>query len=319
MRWLTGSAEIAWVAKQLRKCQEMVPADQLQIDIFVTKAKPAAKPRPLASEKQDDDDLALPRPGFAVAGAGGGRTSSTDSLASMMSQDHLMEQEAEDLVDTHLEENYADIIDLTNYEDEEDNDDPNEMMLSDRMQQQGKIRRARTRKTLRREARHAASARAYGPIPTPAGVPPQVTVQGDDDDEGEIKPEGAYDQYDPFSSHRMRAPSPAPSDVDAIEFHSRPRSHSKPQRKTGPTGARPNSMVLLETGNLDPQGDAALWIDSVDYEAMQELSEMARPGKPKLAQVLEEEIALAKGSIIVGSEFEHTSLHAHDGYVALGR
>jgi hypothetical protein len=61
-------------------------------------------------------------------------------------------------------------------------------------------------------------------------------------------------------------------------------------------------MVLLETGNLDPQGDAAIWIDSADYEAMQELSEMARPGKPKLAQVLEEEIELAGGSIIVGSE-----------------
>lgn len=297
-RLTLGPAEIAWVANQLRKCQEMVPADRLQIDIFVTKAKPA---RPAPQEKTDDDELAMPKPAFA-AGAGMGRNGSSDSLASMMSQDHLME--TEDMVDAHLEENYADIIDLTNYEDEEDIDDPNESLLSDRIQQQGKLRRARTRKTIRREARNAAKVRkdphghqGYGHAHQHG--PPQITVSNDDDEGDEIT-EAPYDQYDPFSSARMRAPSPAPSRGYDDDHHSaHGRGGHDPSQKIK---ARPNSMVLLETGNLDPQGDAAIWIDSIDYEAMQVLSEMARPGKPKLAQVLEEEIELAQGSIIVGSE-----------------
>lgn len=271
----------------------MVPADRLQIDIFVTKAKPA---RAAPVEKADDEDLALPKPSFAAGGHG--RTGSSDSLASMLSQDHLME--TEDMVDEHLEENYADIIDLTNYEDEEDNDDPNELLLSDRIQQQGRLRRARTRKTIRREARNAAKARKDGHGHDHGPAPPQIMVsQGDE--EGDEITEAPYDQYDPFSSVRMRAPSPAPSH----DYRDHADSHTASAHGGERIKARPNSMVLLETGNLDPQGDAAIWIDSIDYEAMQVLSEMARPGKPKLAQVLEEEIELAQGSIIVGSEFSY--------------
>lgn len=290
----------------------MVPADQLQIDIFVTKAKPA-RPPPEKTQGQEDDDLAMPNPSFAKSSMGG-HTGSSDSLASMMSQDHLMDnmhgehENGDTMVDDHLEESYADIIDLTNFEDEEDNDDPNELLLSDRMQKQGKLRRARTRKTIRREARDAARNRHHAHTATPAG-PPHITVSHDE--EGDEITEAPYDQYDPFSSSRFQAHSPLPSqshdyedgeddnDIKSI-YHQGPQPHG--HRQGGRSKARPNTMVLLETGNLDPQGDAAIWIDSVDYEAMQELSEMARPGKPKLSQVLEEEIELAQGSIIVGSK-----------------
>lgn len=283
----------------------MVPADQLQIDIFVTKAKP----RPPPEKTEDQDDLALPKPSFAQGGIGG-RTGSTDSLSSMMSQDHLMHSTHgdDDMVDAHLEESYADIIDLTNFEDEEDNDDPNDTILSNRIQQQGKLRRARTRKTIRREARNAAKGRSH--VAGPEITPPEITVL---DEEGDEITEAPFDPYDPFSSARIRAHSPTPSkgydiedDEDRHHTYSHGQGHAHLHQRKHSHGhgskARPNTMVLLETGNLDPQGDAAIWIDSADYEAMQELSEMARPGKPKLAQVLEEEIELAGGSIIVGSE-----------------
>lgn len=62
-------------------------------------------------------------------------------------------------------------------------------------------------------------------------------------------------------------------------------------------------MVLLEDNGQDPTGDAALWIDEADYAAMNAMSEFARPGKPKLAKVLEEEIEQAQGRIIVASEY----------------
>jgi hypothetical protein len=63
-------------------------------------------------------------------------------------------------------------------------------------------------------------------------------------------------------------------------------------------------MVLLEDAGQDPAGDAALWVDQADYDSMAVLSEMARPGKPKLAQILQEEVDQAQGSMIVASESE---------------
>ena len=61
-------------------------------------------------------------------------------------------------------------------------------------------------------------------------------------------------------------------------------------------------MVLLEDNGSDPTGDAALWIDQSDYAAMTVMSELARPGKPKLGNVLSEEIQQARGSMMVASE-----------------
>lgn len=282
----------------------MVPAHQLQIDIFVTKAKP----RPAPEKIHGEDALALPKPLFAF-GDVSGRTGSTDSLSSMMSHDHLHPGHVEDIVDAHLEENYADIIDLTNYEDEEDNDDPNELLLSNRIQQQGKIRRARTRDTIRRKAR-SVSANNVRP------ATPELNAR---DEEGDEITDAPFDPYDPFSSAQIRAHSLTPSHGYSDEHdhlrrkphgrgHTDSHVHEHQHSHSSHGKARPNTMILLETGNLDPQGDAGIWIGSADFEAMQELSEVARPGKPKLTQILEEEIELAGGDIIVGSESTRSSI-----------
>jgi hypothetical protein len=71
--------------------------------------------------------------------------------------------------------------------------------------------------------------------------------------------------------------------------------------------SRTQSMVLLEDAGQDPAGDAALWVDQADYDSMAVLSEMARPGKPKLAHILQEEVDQAQGSMIVASESRLTS------------
>ncbi|WVQ84567.1 hypothetical protein IAT38_006721 [Cryptococcus sp. DSM 104549] len=123
-------AEIAWVAGQLRRCQDMVSAEQLQIDIFVTNGE------------KTTDEFAPPRPGFAAAGHQ--RRGSADSVASDMSTNGPVGRD--ETVDNQLAASYADVIDLTNYEDEEDIDDPAENRLSNRLAQQGKVKRARSRR-----------------------------------------------------------------------------------------------------------------------------------------------------------------------------
>nr|XP_018261062.1 uncharacterized protein I303_06781 [Kwoniella dejecticola CBS 10117]OBR83220.1 hypothetical protein I303_06781 [Kwoniella dejecticola CBS 10117] len=157
-------AEIAWIASQLRRCQNLVPKDQLEISIFVTKVyKPLTSSRSAAG-LNGGDEFAPPRPGFA--GGAHQRRGSADSLASQMSVDSDAEgegpsREYDETVDSHLSSNYADIIDLTNYEDEEDVNDPAENILSENLQKQGKVRRAKSRKAAKR-ARPSYAAQGQG-------------------------------------------------------------------------------------------------------------------------------------------------------------
>jgi len=310
-------AEIAWVAGQLRRCQEMVTAAQLQIDIFVTNA---SKVR---------DDFAPPRPGFA--GGGHDRRGSTDSVTSEISQDFAIDDnESIDTRDSSA--HYADIIDLTNYEDEEDVNDPVEHRLSDRLQHQGKVRRANSRKAGRRTAKQASKTSSYpphrqqhsilspyedasgaemaargsnydarSPEETPF-APPHPILSGNDSRRHSYRSvaESAYGRYDPFSGGQagQYGPSPSPS----LMFDDNQSVAGESVHNLLSRASRAGSMVLLEDNSGEPTGDAALWVEQSDYSAMSVLSEMARPGKPKLSSVLEEEIQQARGSMMVASE-----------------
>ena len=268
-------AEIAWVAGQLYRCQQMVAAAQIEISIFVTNT-PAVR-----------EDFALPQPGFAMSA----RRDSSGSLSSELSVDEPLGSAS--YVDDDST-SYADIIDLTNYDDEEDVNDPAEQQLSDRLQQQGKLRRARSRKA------------AHGNRQSTTSYPPAPSVRTSTRDlrpESRHEPnrqsyrsiaESTYGLYDPFSG--MRGVSPSPS----VQFDDLYSTDGSSVRNLLSRASRTGSMVLLE----DNPGDSnhAVWVDQADHAAMNVMSEMARPGKPTLSTVLEEEIARAGGSTIVASE-----------------
>jgi hypothetical protein len=302
-----------------------------------------------------------------------------------MSQDEQGSSDIDELeLNMQLSSSYADVIDLTNYEDEEDVNDPVENQLSDKLQHQGKVRRARSRKAARNKTKGSATPnKSSGGVPergqqqamskSPSSHAPgrsQLSVFDDSDPESAyagtargsyhdttpavhsplrsaehslyspaaptnppsshplITPnqdrrhsyrsfaDSTYGAYDPFTSGGgggagayggsggPRGPSPSPS----IFFDD---THSIAGESTGGffnRNSRTQSMVLLEDAGQDPTGDAALWVDHADYENMAVLAEMARPGKPKLAQVLGEEIDQAGGSLIVASEFDATTL-----------
>ncbi|WWD19765.1 hypothetical protein CI109_104229 [Kwoniella shandongensis] len=294
-------AEIAWVAGQLRRCQEMVPANQLQIDIFVTNANKIR------------DEFAPPQPGFARGGHT--RRGSSDSVTSEMSMDSPID--ADDSIDGHLSANYADVIDLTNYEDEEDVNDPAEHHLSETLQQQGKVRRAKSRretKTKSRmvksptypptrlqstyqdeaEAQYVAAARGeHNPrssyFSTQGGgersssnlavdhspsnslyMPqsqPMLTSDSDRRQSYRSYADSTYALYDPFGgggSGRSIAPSPSPS----MFFDDTQSIGGDSAREILSRTSRTQSMVLLEDAGSDPTGDAGLWIDEADYAAM---------------------------------------------------
>lgn len=356
-------AEIAWVAGQLTRCQDMVSADQLQIDIFVTKGQ------------RLKDDFAPPQPVFARGGTHS-REASVGSVTSEMSVDSSS-ADRDEAVENTLKESYADVIDLTNYEDEEDVNDPAENRLSNKLEQQGKLRRARSRKIAKRKS--------AAKLPRTPSYPPsrfQSTYSYDNPEESYAPINLGYGHspasslYDPFQESRIptvhSSIAMSPSASQSMLVHSASQSmlsnstslsmlptsppfnphHDKRQSirsvpdstNTGndpfvagssqehgsssvghstltdeTQGAYPGdpfrdiqnalsrtsrtqSMVLLENSGADPNEDAGLWIDEADYAAMSIMSEMARAGKPKLSAVLEEEIEIALGSLIVASK-----------------
>lgn len=498
-------AEIAWVASQLKRCQDMVDAAQLEISIFVTNARAAG-----------GDAFAPPKPAFAGQGQ---RRDSMDSVASDMSTGGPAETGPVDLDGNEgfeapglVPHNYADIIDLTNYEDEEDVRDPLEQQLSARIQQQGKVRRAKSRKVAKRASRATAgaggqsrpSSTVYPPAPRSQRLPSQLAYDAEAEEpyaaaalgrhgapspgneypsfgpNANVHPSGRYEDpydqpqpvmgrrhqpsplasqdttpygssynlsgsyaqqpqypqqyqqhqppyapqqgryndhyatgggpanvYDPYASSpepgasgsrrypAQQYPSPAQaaggstirpasrvtsgyssttsppgghvplpntglpggdsrrhsyrSVADSTYASYDPYSGPLPSgpyagmgggrglspapsmmfddaRSMGTAadsqldlellarGSRMGSMVLLEEGSGPGEvagGDAGLWIDQADWAAMSMMSEMARPGKPKLAQVLEEEVEGSQGRIIVASECDCPALQEY--------
>lgn len=189
------SAEIAWVAHQLQRCQSLISPSQLQIEIFITNAVPlpshsrhvgSNRPRTFVegydqpSAASSADDLAPPRAAFAKStprarspssgnDGGFGRSASMDSISSITSDMSIDSPHGRGYsdsleVDEHISENYADVIDLTNYEDEEDMTDPREEELSSKVREQGKIRRAKSRKVAGR-VQGEGGRRASGLVP----------------------------------------------------------------------------------------------------------------------------------------------------------
>ncbi|KAL0245519.1 hypothetical protein I308_104651 [Cryptococcus tetragattii IND107] len=320
--------------------RDMVSADQLQIDIFVTKGQ------------RLKDDFAPPQPVFARGGTHS-REASVGSVTSEMSVDSSS-ADRDEAVENTLKESYADVIDLTNYEDEEDVNDPAENRLSNKLEQQGKLRRARSRKIAKRKS--------AAKLPRTPSYPPsrfQSTYSYDNPEESYAPINLGYGHspasslYDPFQESRIPtvhssiAMSPSASQsIPPFNPHHDKRQSIRSVPDSTNTGndpfvagssqehgsssvghstltdetqgaypgdpfrdiqnalsrtSRTQSMVLLENSGADPNEDAGLWIDEADYAAMSIMSEMARAGKPKLSAVLEEEIEIALGSLIVAT------------------
>ncbi|TXT12454.1 uncharacterized protein COLE_02864 [Cutaneotrichosporon oleaginosum] len=371
-------AEIAWAASALCRARQMVPSSaQLQIDIYVTNATPQGySSTTYHAGAYGDSEFVPPRPSYAQGDVK--RTDSVDSMGSMMSGDPRESMSTNrgnfDYTDEEMAYAGGNIMDYTNYEDEDDVNDPAESELSRQIQKQGQLRRAKTRKA---EARHQpsnsghfAGSSVYPPSPgqrhsrhnsssSSAGLPPGAASYGDLGERGGLLAEpvvdpkrrsfsaGAYehrsdnllypdpnanpkrvsgrsvssslyethqglltaeardprrhsyrsvsssmyDRYDPYNSDRI---SPSPSglfDRDEVSVLSRTQS-----------------MVFLEEAADEPlmggdglRGSVGLWIDEADYAATSILSESARAGRPKLSQMIDDELGLAEGSIIVGT------------------
>lgn len=147
-------AEITWAASALRRFSNRLDESQLQIDIYVTggatsapiKNRTPLSSRPGSSGHGDEttvEELSPPSADRYVV-----RNDSADSLYSQYegTGTRAPQRGYYDGEDPETGLAYDQVIGLTNFEGEEDQDDPNADELSRKLAAEGRVRRARSRK-----------------------------------------------------------------------------------------------------------------------------------------------------------------------------
>lgn len=157
------AGHIQWGAATLRRCMAMCPAPELQIDIFVTNMKPSMNPPistpPKLEEMADEGELAPPEPHFSRDNRFD-RSDKQDPRSSSVASIRSVDDDGfrEDVCDTsYYQEDMAmaerselgheeHVLDLTNFDGDDDTAIPGELQLNVRVKKEGKKRRSYKRK-----------------------------------------------------------------------------------------------------------------------------------------------------------------------------
>ncbi|KAF5365736.1 hypothetical protein D9758_003291 [Tetrapyrgos nigripes] len=140
--WLMRDyAHVQWCASILRRCMNMIPSPGMDMDIFVTNFKPPVHRQPPARPPPplDDDPTAADDDS-----ASGSDTSDDDGLVDLSYYNgEFGDEEPDNAMPPSERENY--ILDLTNWEDDDNASLPGEDQLSHRIHREGKKLRRLTR------------------------------------------------------------------------------------------------------------------------------------------------------------------------------
>lgn len=155
--WLVREfAHIQWCATVIRRCMDMVPPPGLEINIFVTNFKSIPDKRrsqiDIPYNPIESEGLVPPTPGYVRPTHS--RSSSADSTTSLdglkyVDLDYFTGEYGDELgVHSDVDrENY--ILDLTNFDGDNDTRLPGEDAINRRVMKDGKLRRAKTREAAR--------------------------------------------------------------------------------------------------------------------------------------------------------------------------
>ncbi|KAH7926310.1 hypothetical protein BV22DRAFT_365979 [Leucogyrophana mollusca] len=347
--WLVREySHLQWCASIIRRCLSMIPASMLQVDIYVTNFKPVAKPPNPPSPQRirfatnQAADLAPPHPSFARDGQVHLRSNSMESVDSYDSSaesdvdlsyytgEYDDEQpNVEDMGQTHDNR----ILDLTNFDGDDDTAMPGEEYLRQKVKKEGKLRRALSRKV----GKAASAKRELDTRATHLDVPSsEGRAQGRPLSGLSVVSAHSTDRLlplSPLSDHRRSivpgfdtsSPTSAVSSVGDAPWR-RPRSGHFP----APPGEVPMAPMMLpsarggisssqqssstwdgkseagSTHNAIPHIEAAfspdqvrLELDEIEAIDVNIIAEHARPGKPKLDRILADEVERSKGSVVV--------------------
>ncbi|KAI0065366.1 hypothetical protein BV25DRAFT_1776687, partial [Artomyces pyxidatus] len=312
-------SHIQWCATVLRRCTTLIPRELLQIELFVTNFQtaphPAITPYAETPVTADSDSLFPPAPRFAKnARRGGQGESGSDS------------EDSHDDVDNYVDLSYYtgnyegldgdlgdgdNILDLTNFDGDNDERLPGEASVNRTVRKEGKLRRAFTRKVKHDGVRSSLSPTRFGPssVPLLSSAP-----------KGHRHGQSSVSEADVTSMALAGPSSPRHSRLSqSLQLDdSRPELSVQSLSMTvdGPFSSRSllggdsdtrsiisqaSSMHALmpKVGRGRHGVEVKLELDERELHDMHVMAEFARPGRPKLDFVLHDEVARAKGSVVV--------------------
>jgi hypothetical protein len=347
----------------------LVPSGALQIDIFVSNTEVIKNNRNsiLSDPNMVGGEDLLPPTARFMRRERAGSESSQESLTSAMSANNSMvdlsylqqprgssEGLYGDVYHSHELGHEGHVLDYTNFDGEVDTKAPGEAKISKRLHKEGKLRRAKSRKTAaavvaKMELDHRAKQGLHGstaPIP-PAldfshdrSVPRPMTRSGRNSpswghanlplgaSSPATNPPSSFDaRYAVSAADIYRSPDVflLPADQAQRRWSQQSLAGLNPQTPSpgqptqdnrlsvaslsdvyrgfspspGPGTESVHGLVAGRPGGGMTELEPRIEIDDQELEDIQVVSEMARPGKPKIERILADEVGRARGAVAV--------------------
>lgn len=277
-----------------------------------------ARPRPDSTASNDSIDSALSTPSLADyeysdGGRPGAHRTGTSTTAHTDSDGHG------EPIDGPEGDLGAHVLDFTNFDGEDDTRTPGEAQLSKRVKKEGRLRRARSRKVaaavnakIGLEEKRKGVKSFFGGHSTGAGVIGAGVIgvgvgAGAVDDEPLAAPHPRY-AYEsgpstPMSSSPAGTPRLPHSPSGTPDHTLRPPLLNDPTYRSSVASSMfsrgsifSDSRSVFGSGGMD---EPAVEMDDEEAEDVGCVAELARPGKPKLARILADEVERAEGEVVV--------------------
>jgi hypothetical protein len=359
---------------------ELVPSSALQVDIFVSNTEVKNNRNSMMSTHFPDTspitpgELAPPSAQFMGRNRSGSNSSvdsihsgGTSALNSTIDLSYLQNgNDGFDYYHSHELGHEAHILDYTNFDGEVDTKAPGEANINRKLQKEGKIRRAKSRRSAAAAAAKmdldSRSRQGTGASTNPANHISPIAEHGGERNfsrpmprsgrtsptpEGHGLPKGAYSPgapppsaFDPrfaisaADQYRMPEGYLSPAELNANKrwsqlsggpgspgFHPLDSNRLSVVSMNDLRGMSPSpgfgaesihKLVGEQPGSSGGGGDGEieprLEIDDQELEDIQVVSEMARPGKPKLDRILADEVGRSRGAVAVACEYQSSNL-----------
>ncbi|KAI0054113.1 hypothetical protein FA95DRAFT_1479305, partial [Auriscalpium vulgare] len=312
-------AHLQWCATSLRRCAAFVSPDLLQIELFVTNFKPTMQypftPQSAVIESSASDALSPPHPRYMDEH----RRREGQHTESDSEDSHDGGEADVDL--SYYTGDYSGqgelgheehILDLTNFDGDNDDHMPGEASVNHKVKKEGTLRRAITRKALwrnkgkpdvddRRSRPPASPVEPERPTPRISAAPKGHRFRQSNLSESDTVTLTA-DVYSPRHSHRASQASTQPDDhTHSGQFNV--ASPARPDWDTRSMISQASSMHALMPGiEHGAYGETVkLEVDEREMHDMHVVAEFARAGRPKLDVILRDEVSRAKGHVMVAS------------------
>ncbi|GAA5993813.1 hypothetical protein JCM5350_007858 [Sporobolomyces pararoseus] len=306
-------SHLSWVATTLRRCMEMCDSSQLQIDLFVTNdtpRRPRRRPsaQPLAGF-DSTDDLAPPTAPFARQARSG--SPSRDSLASEVSDWSDSEDSPSRSRQFNQMPDYGDhvdsVTDLVLFEGEEEERTAAEIEVSAKLKKEGKLRRALSRRGAKATTTSPAPLRHANPSTQRLYESPQQhdSFEALPLDNNDTSPTLHESPYAPrsasFGDIGYRHGSPSLHYDEHAEAQTLGDNSSTRHLFSGGRSQR-NSIADLAgaaSSSHNPEQGFFLDVTELEQQDLEVVAELARPGYPRLEQILDDEVSRSAGKTMV--------------------